>query len=73
MPILSSVTLVQGTLVMKYDVEYNTYKFSSEELSTIIHSLISYSTDPFLDKITHKNIITLLENLNKSTKISISQ
>ena len=58
---------------MKYDAEYNSYKFSSEEISIIIHSLISYSNDPFLDKITQKNIITLLENFNKSTRASIPQ
>ena len=58
---------------MKYDAEYNSYKFSSEEISIIIHSLISYSTDPFLDKITQKNIIVLLEKINNSTKIPVAQ
>ena len=58
---------------MKYDAEYNSYKFSSEEISIIIHSLISYSSDPFLDKITQKNVIVLLENINKSTKIPVAQ
>jgi hypothetical protein len=58
---------------MKYDIEYDSYKFSSEEISTIIHSLIFYSSDPFLDKITHKNVLNLLESINKSTKIPISQ
>lgn len=58
---------------MKYDHEYNSYKFSGEEISTIIHSLIYYSADPFLDKITHKNVLNLLESLNKSTKIPIAQ
>lgn len=58
---------------MKYDVEYNSYKFSSEEIGTIIHSLIHYSADPFLDKITQKNVLNLLESINKSTKIPISQ
>lgn len=55
---------------MKYDEEYNTYKFSSEELSAIVHSLIYYNNDPFLDKITKKNIVTLLEAFNKLTKNS---
>lgn len=54
---------------MKYDPEYNSYKFSSGEISTIIHSLISYSADPFLDKITHKNVLNLLESINKVEKI----
>ena len=58
---------------MKYDAEYNSYKFSSEEISIIIHSLISYSNDPFLDKITQKNVIVLLENINKSTKVPVPQ
>jgi hypothetical protein len=58
---------------MKYDAEYNSYKFSSEELSLIIHSLISYSSDPFLDKITQKNVIILIENINNSTKIPVAQ
>lgn len=58
---------------MKYDEEYNSYKFSNEELSTIIHSLISYSADPFLDKITHKNVLNLLESIYKSNKIPICQ
>ena len=58
---------------MKYDSEYNSYKFSSEEISTIIHSLISYSSDPFLDHITKKNVVTLLESINKSTKITAAQ
>jgi hypothetical protein len=70
---LFSVTLAQGTLVMKYDVEYNSYKFTKEEISIIIFGLISYSADPFLDKITHKNVLNLLENINKSIKISIAQ
>jgi hypothetical protein len=58
---------------MKYDPEYDSYKFSNEEISAIIHSLISYSSDPFLDKITQKNVLNLLESINKSTKIPISQ
>lgn len=58
---------------MKYDIEYNSYKFSSDEVSTIIHSLISYSNDPFLDKITQKNVLNLLESLNKSTKNTVVQ
>jgi hypothetical protein len=58
---------------MKYDVEYDSYKFSSEETSLIIHSLISYSNDPFLDKITQKNVIGLLEGINKSNKIPVIQ
>lgn len=58
---------------MKYDMEYNSYKFSSDEISNIIHALISYSSDPFLDKITHKNVLNLLESLNKTTKIPIVQ
>ena len=58
---------------MKYDAEYNSYKFSSEEISIIIHSLISYSNDPFLDKITQKNVIVLLENINNSTKVPVPQ
>lgn len=58
---------------MKYDPEYNSYKFSSEEMSAIIHSLISYSNDPFLDKITQKNVLNLLESIYKSTKIPIGQ
>jgi hypothetical protein len=70
---LFSVTLLQGTLVMKYDAEYISYKFSTEELSIIVHSLISYSSDPFLDKITQKNVIGLLEGINKSTKIPVIQ
>ena len=58
---------------MKYDEEYNSYKFSSEEISNIIHSLISYSSDPFLDKITQKSVINLLDGLNKSIRIPVSQ
>ena len=58
---------------MKYDPEYNSYKFSSEEIGNIIHSLISYSNDPFVDKITQKNVELLLESLNKSTKMPINQ
>jgi len=58
---------------MKYDAEYNSYKFSSEEIRIVVHSLISYSTDPFLDKITQKNVIGLLEGINNSTKIGVAQ
>jgi len=58
---------------MKYDAEYNSYKFSSEELSIIIHSLISYGSDTFLDKITQKNTIVLLEGINRSLKTSVAQ
>jgi len=53
---------------MKYDVEYDSYKFTSEEMVIIIFGLISYSNDPFLDKITHKSVLNLLESINKSTK-----
>lgn len=58
---------------MKYDPEYNSYKFSSEEVSTIIHSLICYSQDSFLDHISKKNVKLLLESMNKSTKVSTPQ
>lgn len=58
---------------MKYDPEYNSYKFSSEEISNIIHSLIIYSSDPFLDHFTKKNVVDLLEQINRSTKIPASQ
>jgi hypothetical protein len=58
---------------MKYDAEYNSYKFSSEEISIIIHSLISYSNDLFLDKITQKNVIVLLEGINKPIKTPVVQ
>lgn len=58
---------------MKYDEEYNSYKFSSEEISTLAHALIFYSNDPFLDKISKKNVLDLLENINKSTKTSVAQ
>ena len=54
---------------MKYDIEYNAYRFSSEEISYIIHGLISYSSDPFVDHITKQNIKTLLNNINESIKI----
>lgn len=58
---------------MKYDEEYNSYKFSREELYLIIHSLISYSNDPFVDKITQKNVEVLLDNLNKSIRFAACQ
>jgi hypothetical protein len=58
---------------MKYDIEYNAYRFSSEEISYIIHGLISYSSDPFVDHITKQNIKTLLNNINESIKISVVQ
>ena len=58
---------------MKYDAEYDSYRFSNEELSFLIHSLISYSNDPFLDHITKKNIIALLENIYKSIKTGVAQ
>ena len=58
---------------MKYDEEYNSYKFSREELYLIIHGLISYSNDPFVDKITQKNVEVLLDNLNKSIRFAACQ
>ena len=58
---------------MKYDPEYNSYKFSSAEISAIVHSLIHYSADPFLDKITHKNVLNLLESIYKANKIPVVQ
>lgn len=58
---------------MKYDPEYNSYKFSSEEISTIIHALIHHSSDHFLDHITRQNAVNLLESIYKSTKIPIAQ
>ena len=58
---------------MKYDEEYNSYKFSSEEISAIIHSLIHYSADPFLDKITQKNALSLLESIYNANKIPVAQ
>ena len=58
---------------MKYDYEYNSYKFSSEEISTIIHALIHHSSDHFLDHITRQNVVNLLKDINQSTKISVAQ
>lgn len=58
---------------MKYDDEYNSYKFSSDEVGIITHALIYYSNDPFLDKITQKSVINLLDGLNKSIRIPIDQ
>lgn len=58
---------------MKYDAEYNSYKFTNEEITNIIHSLIVYSGDPFLDHITKNDVINLLKDMNKSIKTSIDQ
>ena len=58
---------------MKYDVEYDSYKFSSEEVGILAHALIFYSNDPFLDKISKKSVSDLLDNINKSTKTSVAQ
>jgi len=40
--ILPFVTLVLGILIMKYDPEYDSYRFSNSEILTILQSL-SYS------------------------------
>lgn len=58
---------------MKYDAEYDSYRFKDEELSLLIHSLISYSNDPFLDHITKENIIILLENIYKSIGVGVAK
>ena len=56
---------------MKYDVEYNSYKFSSEEMKNIVDGLTFYSLYSPLDKITHKNVLNLLDSLNKTERISL--
>lgn len=58
---------------MKYDPEYNSYKFTSEEMKNIVDGLTFYSLYSPLDKITNQNVKTLIENINKSTKISVAQ
>jgi len=70
---LFSVTLAQGKLVMKYDTEYNSYKFSSEELINLVDGLTFYSRYSPLDKITKESVKTLVDNIIKSTKIPIAQ
>lgn len=58
---------------MKYDPEYDSYKFSSEEMRNIVDGLTFYGLYSPLDKITNQSVKTLIENLNKVTKIPIAQ
>lgn len=58
---------------MKYDPEYNSYKFSSEEMKNIVDGLTFYSRYSPLDKITKESVKTLIDDLNKSTKIPVVQ
>ena len=58
---------------MKYDTEYNSYKFSSEEMKNIVDGLTFYSLYSPLDKITNQSVKTLIENIIKSTKIPVVQ
>lgn len=58
---------------MKYDPEYNSYKFSSEEMINIVDGLTFYSLYSPLDKITKQSVKTLIDNIIKSTKIPIVQ
>jgi hypothetical protein len=58
---------------MKYDPEYNSYKFSSEELIHIVDGLNFYKLySPLEDKFS-KSVEILIDNLIKSTKMSINQ
>ena len=58
---------------MRFDPEYNSYRFSSEEFLNIIDGLTFYSRYSPLDKITKESVKTLIDNLIKSTKIPIDQ
>lgn len=58
---------------MKYDPEYNSYKFSSEEMINLVDGLTFYSLYSPLDKITKESVKTLIDNIVKSTKIPIVQ
>lgn len=58
---------------MKYDIEYNSYKFSNEEMKNIVDGLTFYSLYSPLDKITKQSVTTLIENIIESTKIPIVQ
>lgn len=58
---------------MKYDPEYNSYKFSSEELIHIVDGLSFYKLySPLEDKFVN-SVQILIDNLIKSTKIPINQ
>lgn len=58
---------------MKYDPEYNSYKFSSEDLINLVDGLTFYSLYSPLDKVTSESVKTLVDNIIKSTKIPIVQ
>lgn len=59
---------------MKYDPEYNSYRFSSDDLSTIISSLYFYHQhSPILDLDKLDYISKLINSLEKTKDVYVEQ
>lgn len=57
---------------MRYDVEYNSYRFSIEELINIVNSLTFYSLYSPSDDKTRQDVQNLLNQFKNLSNIPIS-
>ena len=55
---------------MKYDAEYNSYKFSPDEITTIVNSLVFYQK--YYDG-NPEVVVVLIKNLLEYQNTSVSQ
>lgn len=59
---------------MKYDDEYNSYKFSTNEIGAIINSLYFYHQhSPVLDDTGRDYIFSIVQSLEKTKDVSAQQ
>lgn len=58
---------------MKYDAEYNSFRFPIEQLIDIVNALTFYSRYSPLDKTTKQNILNLIEEFKGLSNIPIGQ
>jgi hypothetical protein len=56
---------------MKYDSEYNSFRFPIEQLIDIVNALTFYSRYSPLDKITKQNVLNLIQEFKSLRDIPI--
>lgn len=58
---------------MRYDFEYNSYKFSDQEVSNIIDALNFFSTYSPLDKERKQKVVNLRDNIVQTNSSGVPQ
>lgn len=59
---------------MKYDIEYDSYKFSAEDMRYIVGALYFYHQhSPNLDYDSRDNVLSLVKSLEKTKNILYEQ